>query len=169
MSAEATGWVWRNSPYSGAQLLVHLAIADVVNDLHENEFWMSTSTLATKAKTSRSTVVTTLSEMVQNGFLELIEAGGTSRTPTRYRFSTSPISGGSLGQSDGSTSAVSARNTKEPNEQNGASAVIGLAVAYCPHCSRPSPCHCEHEGQPASLAVGDHDDQPKIPVPHGRA
>jgi DNA-binding PadR family transcriptional regulator len=93
MSAEATGAVWRYSPYTGAQLLVHLAIADVVNDTHGWEFWMSTEKLSQKARVSRSTVTQALADMVENGFLELLEAGGNRRRPSRYRFSTSALTG----------------------------------------------------------------------------
>ena len=51
MSAEATGWVWRHSPWKGehAKFLLHLAVADVVNDAHGNEFWMSQANLAEKS------------------------------------------------------------------------------------------------------------------------
>jgi DNA-binding IclR family transcriptional regulator len=93
MSAEATGAVWRYSPYTGAQLLVHLAIADVVNDTHGWEFWMSTEKLARKARVSRSTVTSALADMVEHGFLELLEAGGNRRRPSRYRFLTSALTG----------------------------------------------------------------------------
>lgn len=93
MSAEATGAVWRYSPYTGAQLLVHLAIADVVNDTHNYEFWMSTERLAQKARVSRSTVTQTLADMVENGHLILLESGGKRRRPSRYQFVTSALTG----------------------------------------------------------------------------
>ncbi len=128
MSAEATGWVWKNSPCEGSQLLVHLAIADVVNDLHANEFWMSTYSLAKKARVSRSTVVSTLSDLVKAGMLEVLKEGARDRTPTRYRFCGLGQSGGGLGQSEAVTSAVSARNTKEPNEHKKARPVSGLVL-----------------------------------------
>lgn len=86
MSAEATGWVWKHSPYSGAQLLVHLAIADVVNDVNDNQFWMSTSALAAKAKVSRNTVTTTLSDLVARALLEMVESGAATRRPSVFRF-----------------------------------------------------------------------------------
>lgn len=86
MSAEATGWVWKHSPYSGAQLLVHLAIADVVNDTHDNEFWMSRSALAEKARVARSTVNETLSDMVERGLLLMLESGAEQRRPSRFQF-----------------------------------------------------------------------------------
>jgi hypothetical protein len=99
MSAEATGWVWRNSPYRGAQLLVHLAIADVVNDVHDNEFWMSVNNLARKARVSRTATVDALNHMVSHGHLELLESGKATRTPSRYRFVTRPLSVETLGRS----------------------------------------------------------------------
>lgn len=86
MSAEATGWVWKYSPYTGAELLVHLAIADVVNDTNGNEFWMSGANLAKKAKVSRSTVVTTLRDLVERGLMELVESRAHIRQPSRFRF-----------------------------------------------------------------------------------
>jgi hypothetical protein len=130
MSAEATGWVWKHSPYEGAQLLVHLAIADVVNDIHENEFWMSTATLAAKAKVSRSTVTATLRDMSDRGLLVLLQAGGASRKPSRYRFtsaltdSTSAIWPSGLDRSPVTIPI-------EPNEK-GTSALSGLAD--CAQC-----------------------------------
>ncbi len=85
VSAEATGWVWRNSPYRGSERLVHLAIADVVNDAHNNEFWMSSYGLAEKAGVSRSTVVRVLKDMSKRGLMELVESGQATRRPSRYR------------------------------------------------------------------------------------
>lgn len=86
MSAEATGWVWKHSPYKGAELLVHLAIADVVNDVNGNEFWMSGTNLADKAKVSRSTVVATLRDLVDRELMELVESRAHIRQPSRFRF-----------------------------------------------------------------------------------
>lgn len=86
MSAEATGWVWKYSPYTGAPLLVHLAIADVVNDTHDNEFWMSGAKLAAKAKVSRHTVTDTLTDMQARGLMEMLESGAEHRRPSRFRF-----------------------------------------------------------------------------------
>lgn len=86
MSSEATAWTWKNSPYTGSALLVHLAIADVVNDLHGNEFWMAGATLAKKAKVSRSTVTTTLRDMLDRGLMELLQSGAEQRKPSRFLF-----------------------------------------------------------------------------------
>jgi hypothetical protein len=84
MSAEATGWVYRHSPYRGAALLIHLAAADSVNDQHGYEFWMSHASVAEKARVSRQSAVFALERMLEDGFFELLE-----RRPghsNRYRF-----------------------------------------------------------------------------------
>lgn len=86
MSAETEGWVWRNSPYRGSQLLVHLAIGDVVNDANGYEFWMSTAALAKKARVSRSTATATLADLIARDMLEMLESGASARKPSRYRF-----------------------------------------------------------------------------------
>ena len=127
MSAEATGWVWRNSPCEGSQLLVHLAIADVVNDIHGNEFWMSTYGLAKKARVGRSTVVSTLSDLVKAGMLEVLKEGKRDRTPTRYRFVFLGQSAEGLGQSEAVTRPEVGHRTQVTQETEiGASAVVGL-------------------------------------------
>ena len=90
MSAEAVGSVWRCSPWKGkpAKLLVHLAVADVVNDVHDNEFWMSQAGLAAKAGVSRQTVSDWLGEAVERGALLLLEDNQRAGKPNRYRFVT---------------------------------------------------------------------------------
>lgn len=64
--------------------LVALAVADVVNDLHGNEFFSSVTKLATKVGLSRETVGLVLRHLCDTGVLTLIETrpGGT----TRYRW-----------------------------------------------------------------------------------
>ena len=84
MSAEATGWVFKSSPYSGALFTLHLAIADIVNDTHRNELWASVRLLGEKARISERSVRSGLARMVQDGLLELVAAHeGQVR---RYRF-----------------------------------------------------------------------------------
>lgn len=140
MSAEATGWTWKHSPYNGSELLVHLAIADVVNDANENEFWMSTGNLAKKAKVARSTVSATLRDMVLRHLLLLLEAGGPQRKPSRYRFnmpadraSTSAIQADSLARSPD-------RNPKEITQEPKAfaSQISTNGLVPDPNCIR---CH----------------------------
>jgi hypothetical protein len=75
MSADATGWVYKHSPYRGAPFSVHLAMADSCNDQNDNEFWMRQGKLATKARCSRKAVNEALATMLGDGLLKLIEEG----------------------------------------------------------------------------------------------
>ncbi len=144
MSAIATGWVWEHSPYkhtSKAALLVHLAIADVVNDAHDNEFFMSTYNLTTKLGScvSRNTVETTLRDMVARGLLEIIESGGAQRKPTRYRFvrTTSQAIGLASQMSGPSLAKSLGANLKKNSidELKGTSQAIGLDDSACDWCN----------------------------------
>jgi hypothetical protein len=103
VSAEATGWVWRNSRWKRqhGKFLVHLAVADVVNDVHDNEFWMSQAGLAAKAGVSRQTVSDWLSEAVGCGALLLLEDNQRAGKPNRYRF----VAEGGVGSWDRGVSA----------------------------------------------------------------
>lgn len=85
MSGKATGWVFEHSPLSGSQLIVHLALADVANDLYENEIWLSMGKLADKARCTRGTALKTCAALVDLGLLELLDAGGGRGKPVRYR------------------------------------------------------------------------------------
>jgi hypothetical protein len=84
VSAEAVGWVFKESPYKGAMFALHLAIADTVNDTYGNELWASVAHLAGKARLGERSVRKGLAEMVVDGNLELLSAqDGHVR---RYRF-----------------------------------------------------------------------------------
>ena len=84
MSAEASGWVWRRSPYKGVAFAIHLAIADSVNDQNDYELWMRQAVIATKARTRRATVNETLAKLIADGYLELVAEG--TGGANRYRF-----------------------------------------------------------------------------------
>ncbi len=84
MSAEATAWVWKHSPYNGAKFICHLAIADVCNTDYQNEFWMSSERLSAKVRMSAGNVRKRLAEMAADGTLEVLSIGGGS-VATRYR------------------------------------------------------------------------------------
>ncbi len=92
MSAKATAYVWDFSPFNGSTLLVHLALADVANDAHENELWMSLGSISKKARVSRSTASVAMRELCDRGYLALLESGAKHRKPSRYWFCTSPES-----------------------------------------------------------------------------
>lgn len=88
MSADAEAWVWKHSPYKGAAFIIHLAMADVVNDMHGNEFWASNSTLAEKARVGRQAANEAVRQMVQDGLLLVLETPRRrgQYAPVRYRF-----------------------------------------------------------------------------------
>ena len=86
MSADATAWVFRHSPLRGSELIVHLAIADSVNDQNGNEFWMAVGRLAEKSRQERRTAGRAVASLVEAGFLTILEDNSTRRKPSRYRF-----------------------------------------------------------------------------------
>lgn len=88
MSAEAVGWAFRNSPYRGVPLLVHLALADVTNDVHDNELWMRTDRLAAKARCDSGTARKAILRMIDDGYLALLEDNSPRHRASRYRFLT---------------------------------------------------------------------------------
>ena len=87
MSAEAVGWVYKHSPYTGAKFSVHLAIADSANDVNDYQFWMALGKLGRKARVGRQAVSASVATMVKDGMLEVIRQseGGRNR-PSVYRF-----------------------------------------------------------------------------------
>jgi len=98
VSAEASGWAWKNSPYSGTGMVLHLAVADVVNDAHGNEFWMTQTNLAKKARCTRQTANEWLGQAVDDGLLEVVEDNRTAGKPSKFRL-LMPVEGG-VGKSD---------------------------------------------------------------------
>jgi hypothetical protein len=110
MSAEATGWVWKHSPYTGSKLVIHLAVADVVNDAHGNEFWMSQAGLAEKARVTRQSVCEWFRDAIDRGLVECVRDNSTAGKPNCYRLlmptGVSPIVTGGVGKSDRGVSAM---------------------------------------------------------------
>jgi len=86
VSAEAEAYVWKHSPYTGVTFMVHLALGDIANDVHQNELWIRNSVLAAKARTTRQTAVGCLMKLVGDGFLERLSPEGNTGKPVRYRF-----------------------------------------------------------------------------------
>lgn len=88
MSAEATGWVWKHSPHKGhhVKFLIHLAVADVVNDAHDNQFWMSQESLASKVGASVRSVNGWFSEAVDSGLVQCVVDNSRAGKPNCYRF-----------------------------------------------------------------------------------
>lgn len=84
MSVKAVSWVFDHSPYTLGARLVHLALADIANEDHGWQVWVSKSKIAEKAKVSRGTVTSTLAKMVSDGYLEVV--GMQAKGVTTYRF-----------------------------------------------------------------------------------
>lgn len=95
MSAEATGWVWKNSPWKGHhhKFVLHLAVADVVNDANDNEFWMSQRNLAEKAGVCLRSTSEWLGEAVSTNVMTLVQDNSRAGKPNLYRLNL-PDSGG---------------------------------------------------------------------------
>ena len=88
MSAEALGWVYRYSPFTGSTFAVHAALADSANDQHHHELWMGQATIAAKARCSVRAVAAALGELVERGFLDPLTSVAAARMtnrPRRYR------------------------------------------------------------------------------------
>lgn len=82
------GYVFRSSPFTGSAFTAHLAIADSVNDQHDNEFFMSIGNLAKKARLSRRGTQEAMRTLEARGFLtRLSESKG---EVYRYRFEFCP-------------------------------------------------------------------------------
>jgi hypothetical protein len=90
VSAEAVGWVFRHSPYAGDGLVIHLALADVGNDLHGYELWLTRAEIGSKSRCSLATVDRALHNMRADRYLEVLEAGGGRGNPTHYRLTKPP-------------------------------------------------------------------------------
>lgn len=123
MSAEATAWVWRHSPWRGdhAKFVLHLAVADVVNDVHDNLFWMAQANLADKAGVSRRWACAWLGEAVEAGLLEVVRDGSEDGKTNCYRF-LMPAGGCELSSQGGVKSVhrgceVSSHKTKERTKE----------------------------------------------------
>lgn len=86
MSVKAMGQAWGQvEGLPPRQFIVLLAIADVVNDAHDNLFWMPSANLAKKAGASRATAAAALSAFVEKGWLDVVTPTDGHR-PTEYRW-----------------------------------------------------------------------------------
>ena len=90
MSAEAVGYVYRHSPYTGATFTIHLAIADTVSDQNNNQFWMATDNLAAKTRTSRRTTQKAIDQLCEDFFIVETRPAN-QHQPATYRFLFPPV------------------------------------------------------------------------------
>ena len=85
MSIEAMNHVWKNTNYPAGQSFVLLAIADIVNDVHDNELYMSVPNLARKCKCSDRTIQRALDQFEKDGWLNKVVKNA-GRNPERFIF-----------------------------------------------------------------------------------
>lgn len=95
MSAQAMGYVFERSPFTGTAFTLHLCVADIVNDVHDWEFWLSPTHLAAKARCTRGTASKWLWEAaaMDPPMLEVVEDNSGVRSQhggkaSRFRFLT---------------------------------------------------------------------------------
>ena len=86
MSIQAIEWVLQNSPYSGENRLIHVIIANVVNDSYGNRFWLAEEKLAAKANCSTRTVRRAKAQMVNDCFLEIVDSRHGPGKTNEYHF-----------------------------------------------------------------------------------
>lgn len=87
MSAKALGWVIEHSPFSGVTYNVHLMIADTVNDLHHNLFWLPLRALAAKSRCGVASASRALAELVERSFIAIVESPEAGRNGVgKYQF-----------------------------------------------------------------------------------
>lgn len=75
--------VWDKSKYEGARLLIHLGMADHANE--SGWFFISQTSLAKKSRCSVEYVRTTVSKMIQDGYVEIVKKGHSRGRATEYR------------------------------------------------------------------------------------
>ena len=117
MSLQAMGWVISESPYRGSAFLVHLMIADVVNDQHDFEFWMSNDRLAKKARISRQTANRSVRRMVDDGFLVPVATERSGNVRYRFHMPSTGACEQPKQVSQDATAGVSESDTKQKRTQ----------------------------------------------------
>lgn len=174
MSAEASGWVFKNSPYEGAQLLCHLVVADVVNAVHDYEFWMSMANMARFARCSRQTASKAMKRMVDESMVELLEErpGGTNLY--RFLMPETPVIATEEGVNSGDTPVTEGANSGdthlsseatggvnsgdtipiEPNQEPKDSARPDNTPASAPHSPAPQ-AHGARDSRNPQQSTGD--------------
>jgi hypothetical protein len=88
MSAEATGHVWKHArEFPQSTKLLLLAIADVVNDAHDNQLFMHPENLRRKAQLPERTYRRSIAELLDRGWLEkLASEDGRKPGPGKPQF-----------------------------------------------------------------------------------
>lgn len=82
MSVRWMGWVWDEAPqdYTGKRLLLLLALADTAHD--DGRLWITQEHLARKTRCSVEWVRLTIRELVEAGYITIVEKGYRGRATT---------------------------------------------------------------------------------------
>jgi hypothetical protein len=120
------------------RFLLHLAVADVVNDVHSNEFWMSQSRLADKVGCARTTVNEWLGEALELGALAIVRDNAATGRPNVYRFEFAEGEGvrvADTGCPSGGQEGVRVADTKQETQlkrtQTSNAAAEQVVAAWC--------------------------------------
>ena len=90
MSIKIMSWVWENSPYRGAQLLIHLAFADHADD--NGVCWPGQTSIAAKCRCTVETVRATTRALQDDGLLIITSESRGRGTSHKYLLKTPSIS-----------------------------------------------------------------------------
>jgi len=104
--------VFEHSPYEDSTFVVHLALADVANDLNENKIWAFHETLARKARVSDRSLSRAIATLLADGFLQKLESPqGRARRATVYRFLFRPVATVAINANDDAIGRHQERST----------------------------------------------------------
>ena len=131
MSIKIMSWVWDNSPYEGKALLLHLALADFAND--GGECWPSQTTLAKKARCTDRHVRDTVSQMVSDGYVEIVEM---SNGISSHRYKLVARNSVPPRKSKTGRAEIQDRESGNPSPKNHQEPSITISKAQCPYCHR---------------------------------
>ena len=85
MSDECRTYVKQFSPYQGQTFWLHYVLGDIANQQHDYELWVGEKALMNEWPFKRSAIVRGYSQLIADGFLEVLEKPAPSRK-ARYRF-----------------------------------------------------------------------------------
>lgn len=110
MSDEARDYVKRRSPFTGSTYWLHYVLGDIANKQHGYEIWVTDKTLAEEWPLSVRSIERGRAELVEGGFLKVLDGVTAPGRPLRYRF---VFKGEESGREN--TRQSGGRNTRQPD------------------------------------------------------
>lgn len=86
MSDKGRAYVIEHSPYTGAAYFIHYMLGDLENSSHDHRLFTGDDWIAKATRTSIRTVQRTKTQMVADGFLELLDGRSGRGRHQEYRF-----------------------------------------------------------------------------------